>query len=101
MNKYISADEIKNDIKTLWDWETIDGITSSTVLKQVLTDIDNINEAIVRCKDCKYYTHYEWIDIITDEAKECYHCDKNIINNAIDVNPEDYCSRGERKEINS
>ena len=40
--RLIDADAIIEDIKTrLWDWDTVDGITASTVLKQTITDIDN------------------------------------------------------------
>lgn len=89
MSKYINADEIKNDIKTLWDWETVDGIKSSTVLKQVLSDIDNINEAVVRCKDCKYYS--------TDNMGYC-----NKLNSGLMFAEEnDFCSYGERRGENA
>lgn len=73
MSKYIDADVVKNDILTLWDWGTVDGIKSSTVLKQVLSDIDNIDETIVRCRDC---IHYD----------DCF------------CREDDFCSHGERKE---
>lgn len=79
MPKYINADDIKNDIKTLWDWETVDGIKSSAVLKQVLSDIDNTNEAVVRCKDCVHRNSH-WCEWAADD---------------------DYCSYGERREDNA
>ena len=34
-------DAMVDDVKNLWDYATVDGITSSTVLKQVMTDIGN------------------------------------------------------------
>lgn len=37
----IDADNLKADIVSFYDLRTIDGITSSTVLRQVLRDIDN------------------------------------------------------------
>ena len=86
MSKYINADDIKNDIKTLWDWETVDGIKSSTVLKQVLSDIDNINEAVVRCKDCKFYS--------MDNMGYC-----NRPNNGLQFTEKnDFCSYAKRRE---
>ena len=39
--RLIDADALIEDMKTLWDYETVDGITSSTVLKQIVTDIQN------------------------------------------------------------
>jgi len=87
MPKYIDADEIKNDIKTLWDWETVDGIKSSTVLKQVLSDIDNINEAVVHCKDCKHYI-----------LGECEIFSPVLMGFTLDN--DDFCSYAERRENN-
>ena len=92
MPKYINADDIKNDIKTLWDWETVDGIKSSTVLKQVLSDIDNINEAVVHCKDCKY-----------GKVRRNYNgilpwCDKYCVAHREFMQSNDYCSYGERRK---
>jgi hypothetical protein len=56
--RLIDADALIEDIKTkLWDWDTVDGITSSTVLKQTITDIGNAPTIdavqVIRCKDCK------------------------------------------------
>ena len=58
--KLIDADALIEDIKTkLWDWDTVDGITSSTVLNQTITDIGNAPTIdavpVVRCKDCFLY----------------------------------------------
>ena len=40
--RLIDADALINAIENeLWDWETVDGITASTVLKQTMTDIKN------------------------------------------------------------
>lgn len=53
--RLIDADALIEDVKTLWDYETVDGITSSTVLKQIVTDIQNAPTALaprwVRCED--------------------------------------------------
>ena len=40
--RLIDADALINDIKNcLWDWESVDGITVTTVLKQTIADIEN------------------------------------------------------------
>ena len=43
----------------LWDWETVDGITTTAVLKQTIIDLKNIPrvevEPVIRCKDCVHY----------------------------------------------
>jgi len=40
--KLIDADKLINSIQhELWDWESVDGIASSTVLKQTISDIKN------------------------------------------------------------
>ena len=40
--RLIDADDLINEIKYhLWDWDTVNGITAQTVLKQTITDIQN------------------------------------------------------------
>lgn len=40
--RLIDADAmIKNMEGALWDWETVDGIAASTILKQTITDLRN------------------------------------------------------------
>lgn len=39
--RLIDADAMAEDVRSLWDYETVDGITASTVLKQIMTDIWN------------------------------------------------------------
>ena len=52
MPRYIDADELIEAIKNeLWDWNSLDGITSATVLKQTLTDIQNTPTADVVSKE--------------------------------------------------
>lgn len=55
MSKYIDKDELKDNIKALWNWETIDGISATTVLKQTLRDIDNMP-----CADVVEVRHGHW-----------------------------------------
>lgn len=48
MARYIDADALIEAIKhELWDWKTLDSITSTTVLKQTITDIKNTPTADV------------------------------------------------------
>ena len=53
MARYIDADALIEAIKNeLWDWDSLDGITSATVLKQTITDIQNAPTAdVVERKD--------------------------------------------------
>lgn len=89
MSKYINADNLIHAIEhELWNWETVDGIKSSTVLKQTISDIKNMPSAdvveVVRCKDCEYY----------NSSLNC-----PFIKNRF-VYDNDFCSYGERKETN-
>ena len=57
--RLIDADALIESIKHgLWDWETINGIESRTVLEQTIQDIRNEPtidaEPVIRCKDCVY-----------------------------------------------
>lgn len=93
MDKYINADELIKAIETeLWDWETVDGIKSSTVLKQTISDIKNMPAAdvveVVRCKDCKY--------AMPEGRENVYIC--KAMTNPNYCWADDYCSCGERKE---
>ena len=87
--RLIDADALIEDIKTkLWDWDTVDGITSSTVLKQTITDIGNAPTIdavpVVRCKGCKWFGKTGCAIEIVDET---------------DMPKEnDFCSFGERKD---
>ena len=39
--RLVDADAMADDVRILWDYKTVDGITASTVLKQIMTDIGN------------------------------------------------------------
>ena len=39
--RMIDADSFKEDLLKLWDYSTVDGVTATTVLKQVISDLDN------------------------------------------------------------
>ena len=104
MARLIDADALIEDIKSFWDWNSIDGITSTTVLKQTITDINHaptidavpredyeelerhfVNwEPVVRCKDCKWKA---------DTIGESW-CDFHEFTILSD---DDYCSYGERR----
>lgn len=85
MTRLIDADYLIDDIEhCLWDWESVDGITASTVLKQTITDIKNqptIDAVqVVRCKDCKYYK------------------ENTLACSRYGLEDDDYCSWAERRE---
>jgi len=98
MSKYINADELIKAIETeLWDWKTVDGIKSSTVLKQTISDIKNMPSAdvveVVRCKDCKYYTDY----MAYTKSFKSHYCSGGFVDSNMALHPDDFCSYGERK----
>lgn len=39
--RLVDADAMADDVRSLWDYKTVDGITASTVLKQIMTDTGN------------------------------------------------------------
>lgn len=53
MPRYIDADALIEAIKNeLWDWQSLDDITATCVLKQTITDIQNAPTAdVVERKD--------------------------------------------------
>ena len=88
----IDADALIEDIKHgLWDWETVNGIESRTVLEQTIQDIKNEPtidaEPVVRCKDCIYFHDYG------DGVKNCWGDGGGIF-----TKDDDFCSHAERKD---
>lgn len=91
----VSREAIFDDLENNWDWETIDGITATTVLKQVMTDIRHMpsvrpqmigGEAETKCsksrqvaKDAmnKVMDEYRQIavdwDAVENEIKQYFH----------------------------
>ena len=67
--RLIDADVLIDDIKNhLWDWETVDGITASTVLRQTISDIENqptVNPTIARLLESKELPTMEvvWLEM--------------------------------------
>ena len=90
--RLIDADALIEDIKSFWDWDSIDGITATTVLKQTITDISHAPtidaEPVVRCKDCKCWT--EW-------SNGTGSCSRFAID-WLGTDADDFCSMGERKD---
>lgn len=77
--RLIDADALIEDIKTkLWDWDTIDGITSSTVLKQTIADIGNAPTIdavpVVRCRDCRWWNNGKQMCGISISSTPYGHC---------------------------
>ena len=89
--RLIDADALIEDIKSFWDWDSIDGITATTVLKQTISDISHAPtiEAVpvVRCKNCKHR-------YITGSTTHYYVCDFMDA----EYNDNGYCHHGERKD---
>lgn len=50
-------------------------------------------EVIVRCKNCKRYREYTYLG-----TQKVYVCERDYRNRIFDMNADDFCSRGERKE---
>lgn len=92
--RLIDADALIEDIKSFWDWDSIDGITSTTVLKQTITDISHAPTIdavpVVRCENCKFG---DWYDSASGECL-CY-CTEH---GSSGHNENDYCSYGERED---
>lgn len=89
MSDYIDRQMAMSYLERFWDYDTVDGIMASTVLRQVKTDIMNIPSAdvieVVRCKDCTYYDPSE---------TDCDWCSAWCGYTA----PDTFCSYGERTE---
>lgn len=80
MARYIDADALIEAIKhELWDWKTLDGITSTTVLKQTITDIQNTPTADV--VEIKKEGEWEMFDLISSAyyGKQMYFKEDNGI----------------------
>ena len=87
--RLIDADALINEIKhKLWDWESIDGITATTVLKQTITDIENQPTALLKEQDA---VEPRWfIDAHNPAgAFRCGACGERIIEKDFDF----YCSK--------
>ena len=69
--RLLDADALIDDIKNnLWDWETVDGITATTVLKQTITDIKNqptVDAIPVEWINRWYDRNYMYADIEIDD----------------------------------
>ena len=123
MARFIDADALIEAIKhELWDWQTLDGITSTCVLKQTITDVQNAptvdvgemftneltkriserliraleenyeiipKKPVVRCKDCKHLVRSEGVCKVLSNNYEP----------PVYVDDDDFCSRGERREM--
>ena len=87
----IDADAFREDLMKLWDYSCVDGITATTVLKQVIHDLDNaptVEERPIRCKDCKYTV------LSKTDGKTLICCLTRMIGT---VRPDFYCGNGEMK----
>ena len=82
MSRYIDADELERKYMSA---DYMDNDTAYDVIAELDTapHID-----IVRCKECKCFNHFE-----DKEHGEWNTCERHMIF----MNPDDYCSYGERK----
>ena len=78
--RLIDADALIEDIKTkLWDWNTVDSIMSSTVLKQTITDIGNA-PTIGQVRHGRWKVHQGYCEcdqcecLVTSDFKYCPNC---------------------------
>ncbi len=72
----------------------INGIESVMEYAEMLPTVDA--EVVVRCKDCKHYrNHPNGLCYLHTEPKENA---RGHSGNAVCVEPEDFCSYGERKD---
>lgn len=76
--RLIDADALIDDIKNnLWDWETVDGITATTVLKQTISDIGN-QPTIEERKTGKWMPHESIFGGLGEPVYTCDQCGHNI-----------------------
>lgn len=71
-------------------------------IREVINSQPTIQPEIIRCKDCKYWIPYDWmfsevwqsqnIDDYPEDEIGCNYCDMSMKAN-------DFCSRGERREV--
>ena len=93
MPRLIDADELYRIEKMLDTNIVRQNIVAHNLLEQVLYDIKHIPdvdaEPVVHCSDCLYLMF-----------SDCYgECKRGYLSGI--VRPDDYCSRGERKEDNT
>jgi hypothetical protein len=91
--RLIDGDALVESIKEeLWHWDTVDGINATTVLKQTISDINNMptipQPEIIRCRECK------WHRFDKDNIPYCYNIDYGY-----GWKDDDFCSRAERREV--
>ena len=89
--RLIDADALIDEIKhKLWDWESVDGITATTVLKQTITDIENQPTAMLKEQEAVEpirklaYTKQGWFcgncdNRLNRNGKYCSFCGKPIL----------------------
>lgn len=83
--KLIDKDDLIDFFENVWDWESLDGITATTVLRQAITDIRNTAPLdIVRCGECKYLMSNGRCEEFADYT--------------IQPSASDFCSYGERRK---
>ena len=96
--RLIDADALVESIKEeLWHWDTVDGINAITVLKQTISDINNMptipQPEIIRCRECKW-----WDRCPSSTIAPLYHLCRRV--GRMNMTADDFCSRAEQWEVN-
>lgn len=112
MSRYIDADNLKKSVE---NWLELDryyhpyskgvNIPTSEVLDLIETEPTSDVVEVVRCKDCKHliiangrdYPHFEGDMYCYPPNMDC-NCIDGTDDYWLDVNPDGYCSWGERRE---
>lgn len=90
MSDLISREDAIEAIEQLWDWQTVDGIQTSTALRQVIRDIKNIPSAqrkgewipcseMLPNKHTDVLTYCEEADLIEIQSLESFYDEDNRI----------------------
>lgn len=100
-----SNSEIPNSSDTISRAKAIDIVTphdDNRVMRDALEELPSAQPEIIRCKDCKHWIPYDWmfsevwqsrnINDYPEDEIGCNYCDMAMKAN-------DFCSRGERREV--
>ena len=94
MPKYIDAYEFRRNLDKIYPFDKYTQDTSpcfDEAKSQLLIALDAEDEAIVRCKDCKYYYAHP------DLYRTC-HLHREIDGCSEMMSVDDFCSKGEKKD---
>ena len=94
MSEFIDR-QVAIDYIMLQKWRRFEGMTIEDAIITMISEVPSAEPEIIRCKDCKYHVIHTlfgrsqaWCERLCDEF------DKSM---ARGVEPDDYCSRAERR----